>query len=63
MASGVDVHATLLRLDPYTVASAPSAAAFTGCVIYTSNGGAGTPMLAFSNGTNWLRVDTGTAIS
>lgn len=48
----------------YTVASAPSAATKgAGAAIYVSNGAAGSPCLAFSNGTNWLRCDTLAAIS
>lgn len=49
--------------ETFTVASAPSAADSVGGVIYVSNGAAGNPVLAFSNGTNWLRVDTLAAIS
>jgi hypothetical protein len=41
----------------------PSAASYTGSLIYVSNGAAGFPVVAFSNGTNWLRVDTLTVIS
>lgn len=63
MAAGVVVNAEILQLKPCTVATAPDATKFAGCVIYTSNGAAGSPMLAFSNGTNWLRVDTAAAIS
>lgn len=48
-----------VKLPTYTVASAPSAStAGAGTLIYTSNGAAGSPVVAFSNGTNWLRVDT-----
>ena len=48
----------------YTVASAPSAsAAGAGSVIYVSNGAAGSPILAFSDGTNWKRSDTGATIA
>lgn len=48
-----------IKVPTYTVAGAPSAAtAGAGTVIYVSNGAAGSPVLAFSNGTNWLRVDT-----
>jgi hypothetical protein len=49
--------------EVFTVASAPDATQATGGVIYVSNGAAGSPVLAFSNGTNWLRVDTLAAIS
>lgn len=47
----------------YTVANAPTASSYTGRSIYVSNGAAGSPILAFSNGTNWLRCDTLAAIS
>ena len=50
-----------VNLGVYTVATAPSAS--TGSVAYFSNGAAGSPVLAFWNGTNWLRVDTLAAIS
>ena len=53
-----------IKVPTYTVASAPSAVtAGAGTVIYVSNGAAGSPVLAFSNGTNFLRVDTLATIS
>lgn len=52
-----------VRVPTYTVAGAPSAASLAGTIIYVSNGAAGSPVLAFSNGTNWLRVDTLATIS
>jgi hypothetical protein len=56
-------HYAVLHLDKYTVATAPNPVENTGGVIYVSNGAAGSPILAFSNGTNWLRSDTGGAIA
>lgn len=50
-----------VNLGVFTVATAPTAT--TGSVAYFSNGAAGSPVLAFYNGTNWLRVDTLAAIS
>lgn len=47
----------------YTVATAPTASNWTGENIYVSNGAAGSAILAFSDGTNWLRSDTGAAIA
>ena len=48
----------------YTVASAPSASeAGAGSIIYVSNGAAGSPILAFSDGTNFKRSDTGATIT
>ena len=51
-----------VNLGVYTVATAPSSPS-TGSVAYFSNGAAGSPVLAFYDGTNWLRVDTLAAIS
>jgi hypothetical protein len=48
----------------YTVANAPSAVtAGAGSVAYVSNGAAGSAILAFSDGTNWKRSDTGATIA
>ena len=53
-----------IKLPTYTVAAAPSAAtAGAGTLIYTSNGAAGAAILAFSNGTDWKRSDTGATIA
>ena len=59
-------HLTVGQLQfaqQYTVANAPDATNLTGAVIYVTNGAAGSPTLAFSDGTNWLRTDTLAAIS
>jgi hypothetical protein len=53
----------LVQVPTYTVATAPSAASIAGTLIYVSDGAAGSPILAFSDGTDWLRSDTGAAIS
>lgn len=53
-----------IKVPTYTVASAPSAsAAGAGTVIYVSNGAAGAAILAFSDGTDWKRSDTGGTIA
>jgi hypothetical protein len=53
-----------IKVPTYTVANAPSAAsAGAGTVVYVSNGAAGSAILAFSDGTDWLRSDTGAAIA
>lgn len=53
-----------IQVPTYTVASAPSAsAAGAGTLIYVSNGAAGSPILAFSDGTDWKRSDTGATIA
>lgn len=49
--------------ETLTVATVPSAAGNTGGMIYVSNGANGSPIIAFSNGSSWLRVDTAGAIS
>jgi len=51
-----------VNLGSFTVATAPTTAS-TGSIAYFSNGAAGSPVLAFYNGTNWLRVDTLAAIA
>ena len=43
-----------VKVPTYTVAGAPSAAGLAGTIIYVSNGLAGAPCLAVSNGTNWI---------
>lgn len=51
------------KLPTYTVATAPSAsAAGAGTIIYVSNGLAGAPTVAVSNGTNWISA-AGTTIA
>jgi hypothetical protein len=52
-----------MALPEYTVASVPSASLHKGRLIYVSNGAAGQPCLAFSNGTAWLRVLLGAAVA
>lgn len=50
-------------LPTYTVAGVPSAAANARKLIYVSNGNAGSATVAVSNGTIWINLVTGTAIS
>jgi hypothetical protein len=53
-----------IKLPTFTVATAPSAAtAGAGTLIFVSNGAAGSPVVAFSDGTDFLRVDTRAAIA
>ncbi len=52
-----------VTLTPYTVASIPAATGRAGEMAFVSNGAAGAPVVAFSDGTDWLRVDTRAAIS
>lgn len=52
------------KVPTYTVATAPSAStAGAGTIIYTTDGAAGSAILAFSDGTDWKRSDTGATIS
>lgn len=53
-----------IKVPTYTVATAPSASsAGAGTVIYVTDGAAGSAILAFSDGTNWKRSDTGGTIT
>lgn len=53
----------LPKIPTYTVASVPSAAtAGAGAIIYVSNGLAGAPTVAVSDGTNWKSA-AGTNVS
>lgn len=40
-----------------------ASASNTGYIAYVSNGAAGSPILAFSDGSNWKRSDTGATIT
>lgn len=55
-------HVGLVTVPTYTVATAPANAP-AGSIAYISNGAAGSPILAFSNGTAYRRSDTGGALS
>jgi hypothetical protein len=57
-----DPAVKLVQFQAFTVATVPPVSP-AGQMIYVSNGAAGNPVMAFSNGTNWLRVDTLAAIS
>jgi hypothetical protein len=48
-----DVTGTI-TLPAFTVATAPAATGLTGTIIYVSNGRAGLPTVAVSDGTNWI---------
>jgi hypothetical protein len=54
------------RLINVTVAELAAdypAASWTGAIVYCSNGASGSPCLAVSNGTNWLRIALGAAVA
>lgn len=53
-----------IALSPeYTVALLPDALAAKGRLVYCSDGDAGSPCLAYSDGTNWLRIVLGAAVA
>lgn len=53
-----------ITVPTYTVATAPSAStAGAGTLVYVSDGAAGSAILAFSDGTDWKRSDTGATIA
>lgn len=52
-----------MAASEYTVATVPPAASHKGRLIFVSNGAAGQPCLAYSNGTSWLRVVFGAAVA
>lgn len=53
----------LTKLSAYTVATVPDAASFKQCIIYVSNGSAGNPCIAVSDGSVWKVTGGGTTIS
>lgn len=53
----------VIRPPIYTVASAPSAASNYGALVFVTDGDAGSPCLAVSDGGSWLRISLGASIS
>ncbi len=53
------------QFETFTVATLPNAATPSNArrVVFVSNGNAGQPCLAVSNGTNWLRIVFGAAVA
>lgn len=47
----------------YEVATVPDATKHTGSIIFVSNGDTGSPCLAVSDGTDWLRIVLGAAVA
>lgn len=47
----------------YNVGGLPAASSYTGYIAYVTNGNAGAPCLAVSNGTSWLRIALGASVS
>lgn len=62
-AAGSKSVAKALKISSYAVAGVPSAAGNPGRIIHVSNGAAGQPCLAYSNGTAWLRILMGVAVN
>ena len=53
-----------VQVPTFTVATATSASdAGAGTIIYVTDGAAGSAILAFSDGTDWKRSDTGATIA
>lgn len=62
MARYNELTVTVLQHEPFKVAKLPNPAKFPGGQIYVSDA-AGGAVLAYSNGTNWLRCDTSAIVS
>lgn len=54
---GIVVEGDIVQLSAYTVATVPAASSYTGALIYVSNGNQGSPIVAYSDGTNWKCMD------
>jgi hypothetical protein len=60
---GPAVPTGIFKPDPYTVGTLPDVAVYDACLIHVADGDTGSPCLAVSNGTNWLRIALGAAVS
>tara|TARA_R100000426_G_C4724167_1_gene73244 strand:- start:67 stop:378 length:312 start_codon:yes stop_codon:yes gene_type:complete len=56
------ISATSVTLENKTVSTLPTNGT-AGRIVYVSDGDGGNPCLAVDNGTNWLRVNLGSAVS
>jgi hypothetical protein len=56
--NGTAVFPVGLPTYSLALANVPPAASYPACVIYVSDGAVGAPVLAFSDGSNWLRSDS-----
>jgi hypothetical protein len=61
--AGKNLPLLSVKNQSFAVADVPAASENTGAIIHCSNGAAGNPCLAYSNGTNWLQIALGSAIS
>ncbi|MEQ9131097.1 MAG: hypothetical protein RJQ08_13685 [Salinisphaeraceae bacterium] len=50
-------------LPAFAVADLPTAADYTNCAVVCTDGAAGSAILAWSDGTNWKRSDTGGTVA
>lgn len=53
-----NLETTTIKFNAFAVADLPDAADWANTVVFVTDGAGGLPVLAFSNGTNWLRCDT-----
>ena len=53
---------TTLSLGSYSYSGLPGATGIAGATVYCTNGASGSPCIAFSDGTDWLRCDTLAAV-
>lgn len=58
-----NLETTTVKFSAFDVADLPDAADWANTVVFVSDGAAGSPILAFSDGTDWLRCDTGAAVA
>ena len=56
------ISATEVVMENFTVSTLPTNGT-TGRIVYVSDGDGGSPCLAVDNGTNWVRVNLGSAVS
>ena len=56
------VTQTEVVMENYTVATLPSNGT-AGRIVYVTDGDGGNPCMAVDNGTNWVRVNLGSAVS
>lgn len=62
--NGGDLTASVpVRLNSYSVAGLPAASGVSRGLVWCSNGDAGQPCLAVSDGTSWRRISLGAAVS
>lgn len=60
---GLRASVGAVTVPTYSVATLPAASSLPSGTVYVSDGAAGSPVLAFSNGANWLRCDTLAVVS